>query len=93
MSSRFQDRTFYYVTRFTSLRASQEISPLCVAKIERAIAISAQEKKHHLGYRKKIPQTSLSTIFDWFSRMTKAMDTQFIAKCVGLLYFFTGGKL
>ena len=57
MSSRFQDRTFYCYTRFTSLRASKEISPLCVAKIERAIAISAQEKKNIIwGIEKRSPK-------------------------------------
>ena len=54
MSSRFQDKTFYY-TRFTSLRASQEILPLCVAKIWQGHCNQCPGKKHHLGYRKKFP--------------------------------------
>jgi hypothetical protein len=62
MSSRFQDKKFYYYTRFTSLRASQEILPLCVAKIDRAIAISAQEKNIIWGIEKGFPKPVLSTV-------------------------------
>ena len=61
MSSRFQDKTFSY-TRFTSLRASQEILPLCVAKIDRAIAISAQEKNIIWDIEKRFPKPVLSTV-------------------------------